>query len=125
MPPPASPALRCFGRLVPPPLTKRLEDAPKWQRVQGVVYARAHGQLALWDRSSQSYAIALYDDETRRLRPLANEQAANHCSFLDRRVVAFLEVAQQPACRDARVPARLLSRDQHRQVKRVSEAERR
>jgi hypothetical protein len=34
MPPPAPPGLRCVGRLVPPPLTKRLEHAPKWQRVQ-------------------------------------------------------------------------------------------
>jgi hypothetical protein len=45
--------------------------------------------------------------------------------FVDRRLVAFLEIAQQPAGGDARVPARILARDQDRQVERVLEAERR
>jgi hypothetical protein len=37
----------------------------------------------------------------------------------------FLEVAQQPAGGDARMPARILARDQDRQLERVGEVERR
>jgi hypothetical protein len=43
---------------------------------QAVAYAREHQQLALWDRSSRPYAVALYDDESRRLRPLSDREAA-------------------------------------------------
>jgi hypothetical protein len=39
--------------------------------------------------------------------------------------VAVLEVAEQPARRDARMPARILARDQDRQLKGVDEVERR
>jgi hypothetical protein len=49
----------------------------------------------------------------------------DHRSLVDRRLVAFLEVAQQPSRGDARMPSRILSRDQDRQVERVSEVERR
>jgi hypothetical protein len=44
---------------------------------------------------------------------------------VNRRVVAFLEIAEQPTCGDARMPTPVLSRDQHRQVERVREVERR
>jgi hypothetical protein len=52
------------------------------------------------------------------------ETGRDHRSFVDRRLVAFLEVAQQPSRGHARVPARILACDQHRQVERVSEVER-
>ena len=39
-------------------------------------FAKKQGQLALWDRSPRPYAIALYEDENRRLRPLTDEEAA-------------------------------------------------
>jgi hypothetical protein len=54
----------------------------------------------------------------------SGEAGRDHRSFVDRRLVAFLEVVQQPAGGDARVPAWILSRDQHRQLERVSEVER-
>ena len=44
---------------------------------QAVAFARQNGQLALWDRSPRSYAVALYDEGARRLRPLSDEDAAN------------------------------------------------
>jgi hypothetical protein len=40
------------------------------------------------------------------------EAGRDHRSFLDRRLVAFLEVAQQPSRSDPRMPARILPRDQ-------------
>jgi len=49
----------------------------------------------------------------------------DHRGLVDRRLVDFLEVAQQPARSHTRMPARILSRDQDRQVERVLEAERR
>jgi hypothetical protein len=53
----------------------------------------------------------------------SGEAGCDHRSFVDRRVGAFLEVAQQPARGDARMPAWILSGDQHRQVERVGEVE--
>jgi hypothetical protein len=47
-----------------------------------------------------------------------DEAGRDHRSFVDRRIVAFLEVTQQPSRGDARMPARILARDQHRQVER-------
>ena len=38
--------------------------------------AREHDQLVLWDRSPRSYAVAFYDDATKRLCPLSDAQAA-------------------------------------------------
>jgi hypothetical protein len=49
----------------------------------------------------------------------------DHRSFVDRRVVDFLEVAQQPSRGDATMPARIFPRDQHRELERVVEVERR
>jgi hypothetical protein len=40
------------------------------------------------------------------------EAGRDHRSFFDRRGVAFLEVAQHPARGHARMPARILARDQ-------------
>jgi hypothetical protein len=55
----------------------------------------------------------------------SGEAGRDHRSFIDRRVVDLLEVAQQPSRRDARMPAWSLTRYQHRQVERADEAERR
>jgi hypothetical protein len=52
------------------------------------------------------------------------EAARDHHGLVDRRLVAFLEVARQPSRGDARMPARILPRDQHRQLERILEAER-
>jgi hypothetical protein len=52
-----------------------------------------------------------------------SEARSDHRSFVDRRVVAFLEIAQQPARRDERLPARILARDQQRQLERLGEAD--
>jgi hypothetical protein len=49
----------------------------------------------------------------------------DHRSFVNRRVVDFLEVAQQPTRGDARMPARIPACDQDRELERVSEVERR
>jgi hypothetical protein len=38
----------------------------------------------------------------------SGEAGRDHRSFVDRRLVAFLEVAQQPSRGDARMPARIL-----------------
>ena len=38
--------------------------------------ARANGQLVAWDASGRSYAIALFDHDSKRLQPLTDEQAA-------------------------------------------------
>jgi hypothetical protein len=43
---------------------------------QAVTYAREHDQPALWDRSPRSYGVVLYDDATKKLRPLTDEEAA-------------------------------------------------
>jgi hypothetical protein len=43
---------------------------------QAVAFARGQGQAALWDRSPRPYAIALYDEGKRRLRPLTDAEAA-------------------------------------------------
>ena len=43
--------------------------------VQAVTFARKQGQLVLWDRSSRPYAIASYDEESKRLRALTDEEA--------------------------------------------------
>jgi hypothetical protein len=51
------------------------------------------------------------------------EAGRDHRGLVDRPVVAILEVAQQPSRRDARVPTRILSRDQHRQLERIGEVE--
>lgn len=45
--------------------------------------------------------------------------------LVDRRVVDFLKVAQQPSRSYARVPARIIAGDQDRELERVLEAERR
>jgi hypothetical protein len=42
----------------------------------------------------------------------SGEAGCDQRSLVDRRVVAFLEVAQQPSRGDARMPARILARDQ-------------
>jgi hypothetical protein len=47
----------------------------------------------------------------------------DHRSLVDRRLVDFLEVAQQPACGDARVPTRIRARDQDRQLQRLFKTE--
>jgi hypothetical protein len=52
-----------------------------------------------------------------------SEAGRNHRSFVDRGVVTFLEVAQQPARGHARMPARILARDQDRQLERVDQVE--
>jgi hypothetical protein len=49
------------------------------------------------------------------------EAGREHRSFVDRRVVAFLEVAQQPTRRNARMPTRIPARDQERQPMRLAE----
>jgi hypothetical protein len=41
-----------------------------------------------------------------------NEGSGDERCFVDRRLVAFLEPAREPACRDAGVPPRILDRDQ-------------
>jgi hypothetical protein len=51
------------------------------------------------------------------------QASRDHRGFLDRRVAAFLEVTEQPTCGDARVLARFLAGDQHRQVERVRQVE--
>jgi hypothetical protein len=43
---------------------------------QSVAYAKEHDQLALWDRSSRSCAVAVYDDATKQLRALSDEESA-------------------------------------------------
>jgi hypothetical protein len=43
--------------------------------------------------------------------------------LVDRRLGVLLEVAQQPAGRDPRMPARILAGDQDRQLQRVGEAD--
>jgi hypothetical protein len=43
---------------------------------ESVAFAREHHQLALWDRSPRSYAVAFYDDVMKRLCPLSDEEAA-------------------------------------------------
>jgi hypothetical protein len=43
---------------------------------QAVAVARKQDQLALWDRSPRPYIIALYEEGTRRLRPLSDDEAA-------------------------------------------------
>jgi hypothetical protein len=53
------------------------------------------------------------------------EARRDHHSLVDRRLVALLEVAQEPAGRDPGVPARILAGDQERQLERVDKAERR
>jgi hypothetical protein len=55
----------------------------------------------------------------------SREAGRDHRRFLDRRTVALFEVAEQPSCGHARVPVRLLPRDQHGQVERVGQVERR
>ena len=55
----------------------------------------------------------------------SGETRSDHRRLLDRRFVALLEVAQQPACRDARMPARILACDQDRQLESIGEVERR
>jgi hypothetical protein len=51
------------------------------------------------------------------------EARRGQSGLLDRRVGILLEVAQEPASRDPRMPARILPRDEHRQLERVDEAE--
>jgi hypothetical protein len=41
-----------------------------------VTLAKENQQLAIWDLSSRPWAIALYHDDTKELRPLTDEQAA-------------------------------------------------
>jgi hypothetical protein len=43
---------------------------------QAVAFARQQNQIALWDRSSRPYAIALYEEGSRRLHPLSDEDAS-------------------------------------------------
>jgi hypothetical protein len=53
------------------------------------------------------------------------EAGRDHRGFLHRRLVAVLELAQQPASRDAWMPARILAGNQDRQLEGIGEAERR
>jgi hypothetical protein len=55
----------------------------------------------------------------------SGEAGRDHRCFIDRGLVAFLEVAQQPARGHTRMPARILVRDQDRQLERVLEVKRR
>jgi len=50
-------------------------ESPALERA--VAFAKKNGQVALWDRSPQPYAIALYDDATNRLHPLTDEDAGS------------------------------------------------
>jgi hypothetical protein len=43
---------------------------------QAVAFARENGQLVLWDRSSRPYAVAVYEEERKRLRPLSDPDGA-------------------------------------------------
>jgi hypothetical protein len=53
----------------------------------------------------------------------SGEAGGDHRSFVDRRFFALLEVTLQPPRSDARMPARLLARDQDRQLERVDKVE--
>jgi hypothetical protein len=53
-----------------------------------------------------------------------SETGGDHRGLLDRCVVALLEVAQQPTRRDPRMPALILPRDEHGQLKRIREVKR-
>jgi hypothetical protein len=53
----------------------------------------------------------------------SREARRGHRHRLDRRVVVLLEVAPKPPGGDARVSARILARDQERQLERLAEAE--
>jgi hypothetical protein len=55
----------------------------------------------------------------------SGEAGCDHRTLVDRRLVAALEVTQQPARGDALMPTRILARDQDRQLERVAEVERR
>ncbi len=39
-------------------------------------FARANGQTVAWDASRRWYAIALFDHDSKRLQPLADDEAA-------------------------------------------------
>src|SRR5438552_3499173 len=54
-----------------------------------------------------------------RLASESSETRRRHRGLLDRRLRPLLEVAQQPASGDALVAARVLLRDQQRQLKRL------
>ena len=43
---------------------------------RAVAFASENGQLAIWDRCERQWAIALYDQESRQLSPLSDEQSA-------------------------------------------------
>jgi hypothetical protein len=43
---------------------------------RAVNFAKENQQIAIWDRSPQPYAIALYEERTKELRPLTDEEAA-------------------------------------------------
>jgi len=51
------------------------------------------------------------------------EAGRDQRGLVDRRLVAVLEVAQEPAGGDSRMPARLLARDQQSQLERVRETD--
>jgi hypothetical protein len=55
----------------------------------------------------------------------SGKTCGDHRSLVDRRPVTFLEIAQQPARGYARMPARILPRDQDCQLECVSQVERR
>jgi hypothetical protein len=71
-----------------------------------------------------------HGSECQRRVPVAvagkgGEAGRDHRCLVDRDAIGFLEVAQQPARSHTRMPARILVRDQDRQVERVVEVERR
>jgi hypothetical protein len=55
----------------------------------------------------------------------SGKEGRDHRGLIDRRLVASLEVAEQPSRRDARMPARIFTRDQNRELERVGQVERR
>jgi hypothetical protein len=52
-----------------------------------------------------------------------NKRSGHERRLVDRRLVTFLEPPRQPAGRDAGVPARILHRDQGRELQRLGETD--
>jgi hypothetical protein len=44
--------------------------------IEAVKFAKANGQIVVWDNSKRDYAIALYDEKTQQVQPLADDDAA-------------------------------------------------
>jgi hypothetical protein len=52
------------------------DSAPDPALLKAAKFAKANGQTVAWDASRRWYAIALFDHESKRLRPLTDEEAA-------------------------------------------------